>query len=106
MPWSHAFDCMSSHSCQLGLQLQDGAVCTLAVCVHKGGQQWQVVLQPSFVLQNKTAAAVHVHYTGRLLMPKARQAGNAEEQREVSQVASKAGCSFVLEPESEVGAVV
>ena len=106
MPWSHSFDCMSSHSCQVRLRLPNGGTCTLAVSVHKVGLHWQVLLQPSFVLLNKAAAAVHLHYTGELLTSKGRRAGvsvGAEGQREGSELASEVGYSFVLEPESKVG---
>ena len=103
LPWSKGFDCMSSHSCQLRLQLHNGGACTLAVSVHKVGLHWQVVLQPICVLLNKAAAAVHLHYTGELLACKARRAGvlvGAEGQRERS---PEAGSSFALEPEAKVG---
>ena len=106
MSWSDGVDCMSSHSCQLRLQLGDGRACTVAVSVHKLGLQWQVVLQPSFVLLNKAAAAVHLHYTGELTTCKGRPAGvsvGAERERRLSQPAPEAGSSFVLEPEPQVG---
>ena len=104
--WSDGFDCMASHCCQLRLQLHAAGECTVAVSVHKVGLQWQVLLQPSFVLLNKTAAVVHVHYTGQLLASKGRRSevsANAPRQREALQQASGAGFSFALEPESKVG---
>ena len=106
MPWSNGFDCMCSHSCQLQLQLRDGRVCTVAVSVHKLGLQWQVVLQPSFVLLNKAGAAVHLHYTGELMTCRGRPPGvsrGAEGGRGLSQPPPEAGSSFALEPEAKVG---
>ena len=64
--WSESFDCTARSSGQLQLQLGDSRRCSLALCVHKVGLQWQVQLQSSFVLVNQTARTVHVHYTGEL----------------------------------------
>ena len=94
--WSSGFDCTSSHCFQLRLELEDGGECTVAVSVHKVGLQWQVLLQPSFLLLNKAAGTVHVHYTGQLLACKGEQ-GPAN--------ASEAGSYLVLEPELQVSAL-
>ena len=98
---------MARHCCRLRLKLQDGQGCAVAVSVQKVGLQWQVLLQPSFVLLNKTAATVHLHYSGQLMMAKGMRSstkGLADTAREASP-----GCrpetSFALEPESKVGNV-
>ena len=103
--WSDGFDCMAGHCQRLRLKLQDGQDCTVAVSVQKVGVQWQVLLQPSFVLLNKTAATVHLHYTGRLMMLQHRMS-KMKACGDTSEEASPAGhpeTSFVLEPESKVG---
>lgn len=66
LAWSESFDCTARSSCQLQLQLDDSQRFSVAMCVHKVGLQWQVHLQPSFVLVNQTTRTVHVHYTGQL----------------------------------------
>lgn len=103
--WSSSFDCMSSHCCQLRLELADGGDCTVAVSVHKLGLQWQVLLQPSFLLRNKAAGVVHVHHTGQLLACTGQGeqvSADAEWQRQ----ASEAGSYLALQPESKVGPFV
>ncbi len=93
--WSESFDCTARSSCQLQLQLGDSQRCSLGLCVHKVGLQWQAQLQPSFVLVNQTARTVHVHYTGHLAdvsMSKMPYRG------------SRAGSPFALQPKSKVTA--
>ncbi|KAL3137916.1 Protein argonaute-3 [Trebouxia sp. C0009 RCD-2024] len=100
--WSSGFDCMSSHCCQLRLELADGGGCTVAVSVHKAGLQWQVLLQPGFLLLNKAAGMVHVHHTGQLLAckgPGEQVSAGAEWQQQ----ASEAGSYLALGPESKAG---
>ncbi len=95
LAWSESFDCAARSSCQLQLQLGDSQRCSVALCVHKVGLQWQVQLQPSFVLVNQTARTVHVHYTGQLTdvsMSKMPYRG------------FRAGSPFALQPKSKVTA--
>lgn len=73
--------------------------------VHKAGLQWQVLLQPGFLLLNKAAGMVHVHHTGQLLAckgPGEQVSAGAEWQQQ----ASEAGSYLALGPESKVGAFV
>ena len=75
------------------IQLGSGQQCSVALCGHKVGAQWQVVLQPSFRLINKAAGAVHVHYTGQLVEGTMSQ---------TSCGGLTAGSSFALQPETKV----
>ena len=95
LAWSESFDCTARSSCQLQLQLGDSQRCSVALRVHKVGLQWQVQLQPSFVMVNQTARTVHVHYTGQLAdvsMSKMPYRG------------FKAGSPFALQPTAKVTA--
>ena len=93
--WSESFDCTARSSCQLQLQLGGSQRCSVALCVHKMGLQWQVQLQPSFVLVNQTARTVHVHYTGQLADVSVSK---------MSYRGFKAGSPFALQPKSKVPA--
>lgn len=95
LAWSESFDCTARSCCQLQLQLSNSKRCSVALCVHKVGLQWQVQLQPSFVLVNQTARTVHVHYIGQLAdmsMSKMPYRG------------FRAGSPFALQPKSKVTA--
>ena len=90
--WSASFDCTARSCCQLKLQLSNGRHCCVAVSVQKAGLQWQVLLQPSHVLLNKTAGIVHVHYTGQLPQSTQPMASGEPVTHD---------CSFTLAPESK-----
>ncbi|DBA79124.1 TPA: Protein argonaute-3, variant 2 [Trebouxia sp. C0004] len=94
LAWSESFDCTARSSCQVQLQMGNSQRCSVALCVHKVGLQWQVQLQASFVLVNHTAGTVHVHYTGQLAdmpMPK------------MSHIGFRAGSPLALQPKSKEG---
>ena len=91
--WSESFDCTARRSCQTQVQLGGGQQCSVALCVHKVGLQWQVVLQPSFRLINKAAGTVHVHYTGQLI---------EGTMSHTSTRGLTAGNSFALQPTPKV----
>ncbi len=95
LAWSKSFDCTARSSCQLQLQLGDSQRCSIALCVHKVGLQWQVQIQSSFVLENQTAKTVHVHYTGEL----AEMSTSKMPYR-----GFRAGSPFALQPKSKVTA--
>jgi hypothetical protein len=95
LAWSESFDCTARSSCQVQLQLGDSQRCSVALCVHKVGLQWQVQLQPSFILVNQTARTVHVHYTGEL----AEMITSKMPYR-----GFRAGSPFALQPKSKVTA--
>ncbi len=95
MAWSQSFDCLAGSCRQVQVQLSKGQQCRVAVSVHKAGLQWQVVLQPSYVLMNQTADSVYVHYTGQL----------AASQTSKAQTRPKAGSPFTLRPASKASAL-
>ena len=67
LPWGAPFDCTGTGSHQQQLLLPDGAHIWLAVSVQQVGLQWQISLQPEYVVCNQLADAVQLHYTGQLV---------------------------------------
>lgn len=66
LPWGAPFDCTVTGSHQQQLLLPDGAYTWVAVSVQKVGLQWQICLQPEYIVCNQLAGEVQLHYTGQL----------------------------------------
>ena len=87
LAWGGSFDCTATGSHQQQLLLHDGTRCRIAVSIHKVGLQWQICLQPEYMICNKLATVAHLHHTGQL-------AGSAE---------ATDGAMLTLDPERKVG---
>ena len=87
LAWGGSFDCTATGSHQQQLLLHDGTRWRIAVSTHNVGLQWQICLQPEYMICNKLATVAHLHHTGQL-------AGSAE---------ATDGAMLTLDPERKVG---
>lgn len=62
--WSESFEAMATGSCRIVVQWTGGLTSLVAVSVQREEQRWVVTLRPGFLLVNRTAALLHLCYTG------------------------------------------